>query len=442
MTWYLQTIRCYAGMVRRCAERKGKNLIVEPATIPGEADKALQLRRMKRIPLILLLMMALLFAVTLHHPASWAAWLHAFAEAGMVGALADWFAVVALFRHPLGLPIPHTAIIPNRKNDIGESMSRFVADHFLEPGVVRKKLQNTDLAAFVISWLKSEKGRHSVEDLSVTVLRWALGALHEERVRRFLSRLSSRQLANVSLAPLLGNTLEWLVRGQRHQQILTQVLRYTIVLVNDNREAIRMKVKQESPWWLPGFVDDRILKQMLERIEHQLFEMALDQDHPLRGQFNQWMERLAHDLKNNAEHRRLGDDIKQQLLANDELQDYLYGLWREIAQNIESDIEKPESVIKKHVGQWLNTVAEELDGDPDMQSWVNAWLVDAITLIVARNSAQIASLISDTVKSWDGVDTSRRVELAIGRDLQFIRINGTLVGGLVGLFIHAIKIYI
>jgi len=415
---------------------------VEPTVIPGEIDKALQLRRMKRIPLLLLCLMAVLFAMTLHSPASWAAWLHAFAEAGMVGALADWFAVVALFRHPLGLPIPHTAIIPNRKNDIGESMSRFVADHFLEPDVVRKKLQSTNLAAFVVSWLKSDKGRRSVEDLTTAVLGWALGALHEKRVRRFLSRLSSKQLANVNLAPLLGSTLEWLVQGQRHQQILTQVLRYTIVLVHDNRDAIRARVQQESPWWLPGFVDDRILTKMLERIEHQLFEMALDPDHALRDQFNRWVQNLAHDLKNSTEFRRLGDDFKQQLLDNDELQDYLYGLWSELASNIETDIEKPDSVIRQHVGQWLDNVAGELDSDPDMQAWLNSWLVNAITLVVGRNSAQIASLISDTVKSWDGMDTSRRVELAIGRDLQFIRINGTLVGGLVGLLIHAVKLYV
>lgn len=405
-------------------------------------DKALQLRRMKRIPLLLLFLMAVLFAFTLHHPAAWAGWLHAFAEAGMVGALADWFAVVALFRHPLGLPIPHTAIIANRKDDIGESLSRFVADHFLEPEVVRKKLQNTNLAAFVVSWLKSDKGRQSVENLSAVVLRWALGALHEKRVRRFLSRLSSKQLANVSLAPLLGATLDWLVRGKRHQQILTQVLRYSIELVHDNRDAIRARVKQESPWWLPGFVDDRVLQKMLERIEHQLFEMALDQDHALREQFNQWVQNLAQDLKDSPEHRRMGETIKQQLLANDELQDYLYGLWRELARGIERDIEKPDSAIRQHVGQWLGSVAQELDRDEDMQAWVNAWLVDAITLVVGRNSAQIASLISDTVKSWDGMDTSRRVELAIGRDLQFIRINGTLVGGLVGLIIHAVKLYI
>jgi len=415
---------------------------VESATGTAVFDKEQQLRRMKRIPLLLLFLMILLFAATLHAPVAWAGWLHAFAEAGMVGALADWFAVVALFRHPLGLPIPHTAIIPNRKNDIGESMSRFVAEHFLEPDVVRRKLRETNLAKFVVGWLKSEKGRRNVEDLSTAVLRWALGALHEKRVRRFLSRLSKRQLANVSLAPLLGNTLDWLVRGQRHQQILTQVLRYAIELVHDNRDAIRTRVQRESPWWVPGFVDDRILKKMLERIEHQLFEMALDQEHPLRGQFNEWVQKLAIELRTNPVHRRLGDEFKQQLLANDELQDYLYGLWRELAQRIETDIEQPESAIRQHVGRWLGNVADELEDDKDMQAWVNAWLVESLTQVVGRNRSQIASLISDTVRSWDGMDTSRRVELAIGRDLQFIRINGTLVGGLVGLLIHAVKLYV
>jgi len=404
------------------------------------ADKELRLRRMKRIPLLLLLLMALLFAYTLHHPEPWAAWLHAFSEAGMVGALADWFAVVALFRHPLGIPIPHTAIIPNRKNDLGESLSNFVAENFLEPGVVRKKLQTVNLAEFVVVWLKSEKGRSSVEDLVATVLRWALGALHEVRVRRFLSRLSSKQLANLNLAPLLGNTIEWLVRGQRHQEILTQVLRYTIVVLHDNRHAIRAKVQQESPWWVPGFVDDRIMKKMLERVETRLFEMTLDPDHGMREQFNVWVQKLAHDLQHSPQHRRWGEDFKQQLLSNDELQDYLYGLWRELARSIEEDIDNPESSIKQQVGDWLHNIAEELDDDPDMQAWVNTWLTEAITMVVARNSAQISSLISDTVQSWDGTDTSRRIELAIGRDLQFIRINGTLVGGLVGLIIHAVKI--
>ncbi len=405
-------------------------------------DKSRQLRQMKRIPLLLLLFMAVLFFYTLELTAPWAGWVHAFAEAGMVGALADWFAVVALFRHPLGLPIPHTAIIPNRKNDLGESMSRFVADHFLQPGVVRAKLERADLAAFVVTWLKSSRGRKSIEALTDALVKWALGAFHERRVRRFLSRLSRRQLADISLSPLMGTTLEWLVRGERHQQILTQVLSYTIELIHDNRDTIRQRVKQESPWWLPGFVDDRILKKMLERIEQQLFEMALDREHPLRGRFNQWVARLAQNLKSNPDHLRMGEEIKQQLLENDELQDYLYGLWLELANWVEKDINANDSAIRSNVAGLLAGVANELENDQDMQAWVNRWLIDAITTIVGRNRAQIASLISDTVKSWDGADTSRRVELAIGRDLQFIRINGTLVGGLVGLLIHASKLYL
>ena len=395
---------------------------------------------MKQIPLLLLLLMVVLFAATLNHPANWAGWLHAFAEAGMVGALADWFAVVALFRHPLGIPIPHTAIIQNRKDDLGDSMSLFVAEHFLEPEVVRKKLQTVNLAEFAVAYLKSEKGRRSIEAFLASVMSWALGALHEKRVRRFLSRLSSKQLAEAKLAPLLGHTLEWLIRGQRHQQMLTQVLRYAIVVLDDNRNAIREKVQQESPWWMPGFIDDRIMKKLLERVEQQLLEMALDPDHEMRGQFNQWAEKLANDLQHSKDLARWGDKFKRQLLENDELQDYLYGLWTELVKGIEKDLDKPDSSIKKQLGQWLNSIAAELDADPAMQAWVNTWLTDAITKVVARNSAQISSLISDTVKSWDSKDASRRVELAIGRDLQFIRINGTLVGGLVGLIIHAVKL--
>lgn len=401
--------------------------------------RELRLKRMKRIPLWLLLGMVILFALTLNRPEAWAGWVHAFAEAGMVGALADWFAVVALFKHPLGIPIPHTAIIPTRKNELGEAMARFVADHFLEPKVVRAKLVNVNLASYTVNWLKSAKGRNSVTDLGAAVLKWALDALSEERVKKFLSRLGRRQLKDVSLAPFLGHTIEWLVGDGRHQKVLTQMLRYAIVVLHDNRDAIRERVQQESPWWIPGFVDDRILAQMLQRIETQLFEMTLDPEHPMRGQFESWLIRLANNLRTSPEHRQMGEDFKQQILENEALQNYLYGLWRELAGRLEKDLDHPNSVVKQKISGWLDNVVAELEMDTDMQAWIDEWLSDAIVVIVDRNRAQISTLISDTVQSWDGFDTSRRVELAIGRDLQFIRINGTLVGGLVGLVIHAIS---
>jgi len=406
----------------------------------SELEKERRLRRMKRIPLMLLLLMVVLFALTLHRPESWAAWLHAFAEAGMVGALADWFAVVALFRHPLGIPIPHTAIIPTRKDELGEAMARFIAEHFLEPEVVRRKLEGVDLSDHIVRWMKSDTGRESLQDLAVSVLQWALGALSEERIRKFLSRLGRRQLAKISLAPFAGHTIDWLVRDGRHQDILTQMLRYTIVVLNDNRDTIRERVQNESPWWIPGFIDDRILRQMLERIESQLFEMTLDAEHPLRQRFEEWLEGLSHRLKTSPEHRAWGEELKLQILENDSLQDYLYGLWRELAEGLEKDLSGPDSRVRAGVGNWLENVAAELEQDESVQAWINDWLTGTLVVIVEKNRRQISSLISDTVGSWDGADTSRRVELAIGRDLQFIRINGTLVGGLVGLVIHALSL--
>ena len=210
-------------------------------------EQLARLKRMKRLPLLLLVLMAILFAVTLHRPEAWAGWLHAFAEAGMVGALADWFAVVALFRHPLGIPIPHTAIIPRRKNEIGESMSTFVANHFLEPDVVRGKLYSANLASRIAEWLQTDHGRQRVLELLIRSARWLLGALHEERVRNFIRRVSKRQLEGLNLAPLAGRTLDWLVEDGRHQQILTRALRFAIVILHENRQSIRANVQRGKP---------------------------------------------------------------------------------------------------------------------------------------------------------------------------------------------------
>jgi len=395
---------------------------------------------MKRLPLLLLALMAILFAVTLHRPESWAGWLHAFAEAGMVGAIADWFAVVALFRHPMGIPIPHTAIIPRRKDEIGENLARFVAEHFLHPDVVHAKLESVNLARNTALWLKSPRGHERVLELGVRLVRWLLGALHEERVRHFIGRLGSRQFAQLDLAPVLGRTLDWLIEDNRHQEVLTQSLRFALVMLHDNRDTIRGNVQRESPWWLPGFVDDKIVVQMLDRIETLLLEMSLDPDHPMRGDFNHWMMRWADDLQHSSEYRLWGQQLKEAMLDNSGLQDYLYRLWTDLAAGLEADLDDPESQIRQQLSGLLTGLAEEMETDEDIQSWVNQWLLAASVSVVDENRQAIASLISDTVRSWDAADTSDRIEMAIGRDLQFIRVNGTLVGGLVGLVIHTVKL--
>lgn len=394
---------------------------------------------MKHLPLLLLALMAALFLVTLDRPEAWAGWLHAFAEAGMVGALADWFAVVALFRHPLGIPIPHTAIIPRRKNEIGDNLARFVAEHFLHPDVVRTRLASVNLAGNAANWLKSPRGQQRVADLAGRMANTLLGALNEDEVRHFIGRLGNRQLARLDLAPLLGRTLEWLVEDGRHQEVLTQSLRVSLVMLHDNRDLIRGNVQRESPWWLPGFVDDRIVVQMLDRIETLLLEMSLDRDHPLRSDFNRWMAHWSAELQHSPEARMWGERMKTGLLENDALQEYLLQLWRDLADGLEQGLRDPESHINAELARMVSAFAEELRRDGDMQLWLNGWMLDSVVALVDDNREAIASVISDTVRSWDAVETSQRVEAAIGRDLQFIRVNGTLVGGLVGVVIHAFK---
>ncbi len=414
---------------------------MKPLAPADEQERVRALARMKRFPLLLLVAMAVLFVWTLGRTEPWAPWLHAFAEAGMIGALADWFAVVALFKHPLGVPIPHTAIIPQRKDALGDAMANFVAEHFLAPAAVRTKLESINMAKLGTEWLKSARGQARLLEFTDAAIRWALDALDERRVRKFLSRVTRRQLESMDFAALLGGVLEWLVQGNRHQDILTQALRYAIVLLSENREVSRERVAEESPWWIPGFVDDRILRKVLDRVETRLFEMSLDPEHPLRGSFNDWLVRMAQELKDAPEHRRTGEKFKQQLLENDELQDYLYGLWEDVSGRLEADLDAEDSRTRLEISNAVQRLAQELEADEDMQAWINEWLVDALVVVVDQNRSQIASLISDTVRTWDGREASRRVELALGRDLQFIRVNGTLVGGLVGVVIHGLVVW-
>lgn len=397
---------------------------------------------MKRWPLLLLLAMAGVFLLTLNRPESWAGWVHAFAEAGMVGALADWFAVVALFRHPLGLPIPHTAIIPRRKDEIGQSLARFVAEHFLHPEVVRNKLERSELSLHIIRWLKSADGSQRLVAGTLRFLSWGAGAWREDTVRAFLRRLSAQQLQRAELGPLLSRLLEWLVRDGRHQALLTQALRYAVVVLHDHREAIRGNVQKESPWWLPGFVDDRIVQQMLDRIETLLFQMALDPDHAMRAEFDRLLNGWVEELRTSSGLRRRLEQFKQDALENEALQDYLYQVWTDLVAGMERDIARPDSLIAAELHRVIGDFADNLDNDPQMQASIDRWLADSAVVLVAENRHAIASLISDTVAGWDADDTSQRVELAIGSDLQYIRINGTLVGGLVGLLLHALGQFI
>lgn len=395
---------------------------------------------MKILPLLLLALMAVLFAVTLGRPEAWAGWVNAFAEAGMVGALADWFAVVALFRHPLGIPIPHTAIVPRRKDEIGDSLARFVAEHFLHPEVVGRRLASVNLAAKAADWLNSPTGRTRAANLLAHIGRSLVGLLGDDEVRAFSGRLAARQLERVEPAPLLGRTVEWLIEDGRHQDVLTETLRVALATLHDNRDRIRHAVQKGSPWWMPGFVDDRIVVQLLDRIETLLLELSLDPDHTLRRDFDRWAQTRANDLQHSAAYRAWGERLKTDLAGNEALRDYLASLLKDFTDGIRAEFDDRDSPLRSELERMVGSFAAELARDADMQLWVDGWLQEAAVALVEQHRDAIASLISETVRSWDARETSQRVEAAIGTDLQYIRINGTLVGGLVGLLIHAVKL--
>lgn len=403
-----------------------------------ETGQTERLRRMKRVPLLLLLLMAALYLMTLTSTAEWRVWLNAFAEAAMVGALADWFAVVALFRHPLGIPVPHTAIIPRRKDDIGNTLARFVAEHFLEPSVVRVRLEAADPAGRVAGWLHQPGAQQRVATALARILVWGARAWQEENVRRLLRRLSRHQIERLDLAPVLGQMLDWLVQDGRHRRLLTQALRYAVVVLHDHRELIRGNVQRESPWWLPGFVDDRIVQQMLDRIENLLMQMSLDPDHALRRDFDQALARWVDELRHSPAMHESVERLRRAALENDWLQDYLYSLWTDLAAGIETDLAQDDSALHTHLRDLVRDFAAEFGRDAVLRDLANRWLVDSAVRVVEDNREALASVISETVRRWDGRQTARRIELAIGADLQYIRINGTLVGGIAGLLIHAV----
>ncbi|MCF6262371.1 MAG: DUF445 domain-containing protein [Xanthomonadales bacterium] len=396
---------------------------------------------MKRLPLILLLVMAVLYTLSWDQQGAWL-WLHAFSEAAMVGALADWFAVTALFRHPMGLPIPHTAIIARRKNEIGESMARFVAENFLQAEVLEKRLQSHNLAGIVISWLKQTDNRRQLIGNTLSLWSWLMAAVGEQRVRAFVTRIAQRQSSNFDVAKIAGQALEVMTSKGRHQEVFTQALRFAIVALSENEERIRYRVQHESPWWMPGFVDDKIVGQLLQRIETVLFEMALDPEHELRQRFDQQLEKLTKDLQTLPEYKLLGERIKKDFMQNDSIQEYLLRLWNDLAARLKLAESDPDSKIHLHMDNLLQGLVVELEADPGMRELLDQWISAAITHIVSENADSISGLISDTVRSWDADTTSRRVELAIGRDLQFIRINGTLVGGLVGVLLLGLNLLV
>jgi len=366
----------------------------------------------------------------------WLHWIRAFAEAGTVGPMADWYALTALFRPPLGLPIPHTAIIPSNKDRIGESLGDFIENNFLTPENIIARLRQHDAAQALAEWLAQRSNSLAVAEAVADFIPSLLDGLEDEDVRRFLDRALTPQLLNLNVSRIAGNVLLVLTENQRHQVLLDRALLALERWLVANGALIQAKFSEESRY-TPRVVDKYVVAKFVQGIVALLHEVTGNAAHELREQFDRATHALIDDLINSEEYRQKGRALLERLVRQVRTEDFYRSLWEDVRSRATVDLRRDSSVITRHVAGALATLGERLLDDPGVRHKLNAWWLEAVHKIALRFRHQVSVLITEVVKSWDADEVSRKVELQIGSDLQYIRINGTLVGGAVGLLLHA-----
>ena len=411
------------------------------ARVPeDELQRERDLARMKRIATGLLVAATVVFLVTrsLEDDVSGLSYVRAMAEAAMVGALADWFAVTALFRHPLGIPIPHTAIIPNRKDDIGRGLGTFVERNFLTADVVTERLRGTPMAARLGAWLAEPVNARRVGDQAATVLTAMIDALQDDEVQDAIEQALAHKLRGTPAGPILGKGLDLAIADGRHQQLLSTILHRVAESLDANRDTLRMRLGSESPWWVPDTVDDRVFERLYGGLRRLLEDVADDPDHELRAHFDERMQQLADDLASSPEMQARAEALKEDLLAHPSVREWSGTVWADLKETLLARASDPSSELRQRIEAGLAAFGARLRDDPTLQKKVDEWIVSAAGGLVEQSREEVGELIASTVARWDPAESSRRIELQVGRDLQFIRINGTVVGGLAGLVIHLV----
>ena len=411
--------------------------------IPQIQDAALKqerLDRMKRVATGLLLFVSAVFVVARMLEARYPglAIVRATAEAAMVGALADWFAVTALFRHPLGLPIPHTAIVPTRKDRIGASLGGFVQSNFLSRDLIAARLRGLDVSRRVAEWLAQPANARRIATHVARAASGAIQVLRDEDVQRVIEHGVVSRLRATRVAPVIGNVLSLVTSTNRHQELLDETLRLLDRVVQQNDALIRERVREESPWWLPEAVDDRIHDRIVTAIENTLHQVSTNPEHPLRRRFDVAVREFVERLQTSPEVIAKWENLKEELLAHPGVQQFSAALWTDAKGSLARAAEHAPDGTERPVERGIVSFAETVLGDPELTAKVDGWILDATLYVIDQFRTEVGRFIADTVRGWDPEDTSRKIELAVGRDLQFIRINGTIMGALVGLLLFLV----
>ncbi|HEX8839927.1 MAG TPA: DUF445 domain-containing protein [Sphingomicrobium sp.] len=390
---------------------------------------------------LLLVMAGVFFAARALQPEyPWLSFVKAFAEAAMVGGLADWFAVTALFRHPLGLPIPHTAIIPRNKDRIGETLATFLKENFLIPAVVARRMRRLDVAAVAGRFLQTPSGQGTrIRAGASRLIADIFESLDDERLGGIVKGAISSRLRNMEVAPLLGHGLASAINEDRHVPMLEAAIRWTARALDANEQLIREMVQKKANWVLKlAGLDAKLADAVIDGLRKLTVEMSTDPAHPVRLKVEEALAQLANDLQTRPETQQRVEAIKEQLLDNKSVSLWLDSLWQKGREAIVKAARNPDAVLAGKLGEVLRSMGGTLEKDPRIRAAINQFARRAVVGMSASYGGSIVKLVSETVRSWDARTVTNRLEAAVGRDLQYIRINGTLVGGLVGLILHVI----
>lgn len=405
-------------------------------------DKVKLLRRHKRLATGLFLLMMVVYGLMVYlsrnYPAPWIGYVRAFSEAAMVGALADWFAVTALFHHPLGIPIPHTNLIERSKKAIGNNLGDFVVNNFLTPQNIRPYMQKLAVSAYIAEWLSQKKNKDLVVNETGRLLKDIILKMDDNTISDFIAKKGAELIQELKLNEIVANALQYFLDKKDHEQVITALAAKIRTYISGHIDMVQERVKKESYFFIPKFIDNKVAAKITNGLIRYFEEIETDKNHKIRIEITEQLGRFVHDLKVQDKWQKEFSQLKSGLLSEENLHQYAADLWHSLKQTIITELSDEHSALMRYFSRTIEEFAHNLQQDEVLRKKIDSWVRLTAYKYILRNTENAGDLISNTVGNWQGRELSRKLEIEVGKDLQFIRINGTIVGGLVGLLIYTI----
>lgn len=422
------------------ASRTGPVPLLTPD--PG-ADEARRrgLRQMRTLAVGLLVLAACVYVATLGRDGFWG-FVNAGAEASMVGAIADWFAVTALFKHPLGLPIPHTALVPKRKDELGKGLEEFVGENFLQEEIIRERVAAATISARVGDWLADPANARRVVDEASDVAAIALDKVRDEHVADLVTHALVPRFREEPISPLLGTMLMEVLRDDLHHGLVDLALDEMHRWLMENPDTFSSVLEERAPWWAPPKLNDAVTSRLHVQALAWLEDIRHDPHHRAREALDSMLGQLATDLLHDDQTRARAEALKERLLDHPQVVTTAISLWKAMRAALLASVRDRDGAVRARLLAELNAFSQRLREEPALRERLDRYAADSAVFLIGRYGAELTTVITHTIERWDGKEAARRIELHVGRDLQFIRINGTIVGGLVGVLIHALSLLV